>query len=139
MARPHPSLFMIPSCTKLVVNLDELCPGALTTPVGKYQGFNPYSPNRVYLRNEIYFYDTLAMLAEVLFIDYFSYADLTRYAHINSASFYFEMLTKFKDPANIARFERIHQLANKENPDLSAFRDLNFNVLDYYHRQSLIK
>lgn len=125
-ARVHASFMIFPNVKRLQARLAEL------VDVAEYRPFNPFRAFTVFDSQRPMFFDTCANLYHAVGAVGFKEKHLNCYDHLNSASFYREMLELFaSEPHLRAGFERVHELAVK-NPQ--ALKGLWKEVKHYYDR-----
>jgi hypothetical protein len=102
---------------------------------GPYLPCDLFRPVMTYDYGRPTFYDTLAILCHALptgDITIFNERHLNCYDHLNSASFYHEMMQRWDTDAQRAEFKRIHDLAKTDPKQL---RGLWRKTLSYYAQQ----
>lgn len=101
-----------------------------------YLPFDPFHPVTTFDFGRATFYDTLAILCHALpkkEVCLFGEEHMNCYDHINSASFYKQMLVKFEEPKR-SEFARIHELARTNPKEL---RGLWRQTARYYAEQHI--
>lgn len=126
--RLHTSFLMIQDCQALHEGLKAMYPPAYYE-LPQYSPLRPFHPTVVYYHGQPQFYDTCSVLFNMTGGESFCEDERRRYAHINSASFYDEML---KRTANKEAFKIQHEHAR--NKDFGWFTEW-YKAEDAYYSE----
>jgi len=116
-ARLHTSFMWIRDCAELCNRIREAYPPAHSA-CGEYCPCNPFLPAVGFVGGKPVFWDSTAMLYNMIGGAHFEPKHLECYTHVNSASFYKVMLERVE---NKTAFARQHELAKYEPEKLRGF------------------
>jgi hypothetical protein len=127
MPRIHTSFMWIPDTDKLLDKVTEMYPYS-DQPHGNYCPLDPFGPRVSYINHFPIFWDTCSTLYNMAGGQHFDAQMLSKYEHLNSASFYDIMLERLD---NKKGFEALHSHYVK-NPDL--LKGYNLDIVRPYYR-----
>ncbi len=123
VSRLHTSFLWIKDPTRIEATLLEKCPDRHNL----YLPFNPFLPHFTFMNDAMWFWDTCAELYQCLGGTAFEEKHLNCFDHLNSASFYPEMLERL---SNREGFQKMHELAHTEPQKLRGL----WKEIDLYYK-----